>query len=168
MQTHQLLDLPLPQAAPILSPHPPAIPPPLPPSPTPSAFPRVKTLTLNPPTTKHPGHAVAFRIYDLDNTGHIERGEIQRFLAALLKDNPAIDLDNAHLDALIDSVRLALKPITACAHHTQRCADNRTRPSSCTDNKLNCFCFMLALAGCAGMVVLNQSGLFLCDYSRIT
>ncbi|KAL3148573.1 hypothetical protein ABBQ38_014006 [Trebouxia sp. C0009 RCD-2024] len=45
----------------------------------------------------------AFRIYDLDNTGHIERGEIQRFLAALLKDNPAIDLDDAHLSALIDN-----------------------------------------------------------------
>lgn len=44
----------------------------------------------------------AFRIYDLDNTGHIERGEIQRFLVALLKDNPAIDLDDAHLNALID------------------------------------------------------------------
>lgn len=49
-------------------------------------------------------HAVAFRIYDLDNTGHIERGEIQRFLVALLKDNPAIDLDDAHLNALIDQV----------------------------------------------------------------
>lgn len=52
------------------------------------------------------GHAVAFRIYDLDNTGYIERGEIQRFLAALLKDNPAIDLDDASLNALVDSVRL--------------------------------------------------------------
>lgn len=51
-----------------------------------------------------PGYAVAFRIYDLDNTGHIERGEIQRFLAALLKDNPAIDLDDAHVNALVDSV----------------------------------------------------------------
>lgn len=50
------------------------------------------------------GNAVAFRIYDLDNTGHIERGEIQRFLVALLKDNPAIDLDDAHLNALIDRV----------------------------------------------------------------
>lgn len=47
--------------------------------------------------------AFAFRIYDLDNTGHIERGEIQRFLVALLKDNPAIDLDDAHLNALIDN-----------------------------------------------------------------
>ena len=52
------------------------------------------------------GSAVAFRIYDLDNTGHIERGEIQRFLVALLKDNPAIDLDDAHLNALIDRVRI--------------------------------------------------------------
>ncbi len=55
------------------------------------------------------GHAVAFRIYDLDNTGHIERGEIQRFLVALLKDNPAIDLDDAHLNVLIDQV--------FCVHH---------------------------------------------------
>lgn len=55
------------------------------------------------------GHAVAFRIYDLDNTGHIERGEIQRFLVALLKDNPAIDLDDAHLSVLIDQV--------SCIHH---------------------------------------------------
>lgn len=55
------------------------------------------------------GNAVAFRIYDLDNTGHIERGEIQRFLAALLKDNPAIDLDDAHLSALIDNVNLSFR-----------------------------------------------------------
>ena len=52
------------------------------------------------------GCAVAFRIYDLDNTGHIERGEIQRFLVALLKDNPAIDLDDAHLNSLIDRVSM--------------------------------------------------------------
>lgn len=52
-----------------------------------------------------PTHAaVAFRIYDLDNTGHIERGEVQRFLAALLKDNPAIALDDAQLDAIMDAV----------------------------------------------------------------
>lgn len=57
-----------------------------------------------PSTTYVLEHAVAFRIYDLDNTGHIERGEIQRFLVALLKDNPAIDLDDAHLNALIDQV----------------------------------------------------------------
>jgi hypothetical protein len=55
------------------------------------------------------GRAVAFRIYDLDNTGHIERGEVQRFLVALLKDNPAIDLDDAHLNVLIDQV--------LCVHH---------------------------------------------------
>ena len=52
------------------------------------------------------GFAVAFRIYDLDNTGYIERGEIQRFLVALLKDNPAIDLDDAQLNMLITQVLL--------------------------------------------------------------
>ena len=49
-------------------------------------------------------HAVAFRMYDLDNTGYIERDEVQRFLVALLKDNPAIDLDDAQLNAIIDQV----------------------------------------------------------------
>ena len=47
-------------------------------------------------------HAVAFRMYDLDNTGYIERNEVQRFLVALLKDNPAIDLDDTQLNAIID------------------------------------------------------------------
>jgi serine/threonine-protein phosphatase 2B regulatory subunit len=44
----------------------------------------------------------AFRIYDLDNTGWIEPGEIKRFLGALLKDNPAIDLDDAQIQAVIE------------------------------------------------------------------
>lgn len=44
----------------------------------------------------------AFRIYDLDNTGWIEPGEIKRFLAALLKDNPAITLDEAEIDSIVD------------------------------------------------------------------
>ena len=43
-------------------------------------------------------------MYDLDNTGYIERDEVQRFLVALLKDNPAIDLDDAQLNAIIDQV----------------------------------------------------------------
>ena len=43
-------------------------------------------------------------MYDLDNTGYIERGEVQRFLVALLKDNPAIDLDDMQLNAIIDQV----------------------------------------------------------------
>ena len=62
------------------------------------------------------GHAVAFRIYDLDNTGHIERGEIPRFLVALLKDNPAIDLDDAHLNVLIDQVFCVLIPSPGRMH----------------------------------------------------
>lgn len=43
-------------------------------------------------------------MYDLDNTGYIERDEVQRFLVALLKDNPAIDLDDMQLNAIIDQV----------------------------------------------------------------
>ncbi|DBA92663.1 TPA: hypothetical protein ACH3X1_002875 [Trebouxia sp. C0004] len=63
----------------------------------------VRALSVFHPNAPAPEKAdFAFRIYDLDNTGHIERGEVQRFLAALLKDNPAIDLDNAHLNVLID------------------------------------------------------------------
>ena len=49
-------------------------------------------------------HAVAFRIYDLDNTGWIEPGEIKRFLAALLQDNPAITLNDADIDRVVDQV----------------------------------------------------------------
>eukprot|EP00891_Asterochloris_glomerata_P007358 jgi/Astpho2/7358/fgenesh1_pm.00114_%23_6_t len=46
--------------------------------------------------------AFAFRIYDLDNTGHIERDEVKRFLTALLKDNPAIALDDDQLETIMD------------------------------------------------------------------
>ena len=49
--------------------------------------------------------AVAFHIYDLDNTGWIEPGEIKRFLAALLQDNPAITLSEAEIDRIVDQVR---------------------------------------------------------------
>ena len=104
------------------------------------------------PPTKHPGHAVAFRIYDLDNTGHIERGEIQRFLAALLKDNPAIDLDDAHLNALVDSVRLALQPIAACAHHIQRYTDSRTHHVMSMNIKLHTQAELLLLHACSSWV----------------
>ncbi|KAK9815125.1 hypothetical protein WJX73_008177 [Symbiochloris irregularis] len=45
---------------------------------------------------------LAFRIYDLDNTGWIEPGEIKRFLSALLSDNPAIKLSEEDIDQLVD------------------------------------------------------------------
>ena len=48
--------------------------------------------------------AVAFRIYDLDHTGYIEPSEVQRLLAALLSDNPAIDLSEAELQSIIEQV----------------------------------------------------------------
>ncbi|KAK9861804.1 hypothetical protein WJX84_009388 [Apatococcus fuscideae] len=46
--------------------------------------------------------AFAFRIYDLDHTGYIEPSEVQRLLAALLSDNPAIDLSEAELQSIIE------------------------------------------------------------------
>ncbi|KAK9819120.1 hypothetical protein WJX74_004471 [Apatococcus lobatus] len=46
--------------------------------------------------------AFAFRIYDLDCTGSIEPGEVKRFLVALLKDNPAIELSEVELQSIID------------------------------------------------------------------
>ena len=48
--------------------------------------------------------AVAFRIYDLDNTGSINQGEVQRLLAALLADNPALDLDEAAIHKIVQQV----------------------------------------------------------------
>jgi hypothetical protein len=50
-------------------------------------------------------HAVAFRIYDLDGTGDIQRSEVKRLLVALLKENPDISLDESSLDMIIDQVR---------------------------------------------------------------
>ncbi|KAK9838312.1 hypothetical protein WJX81_003861 [Elliptochloris bilobata] len=45
--------------------------------------------------------AFAFRIYDLDNTGSINQGEVQRLLAALLADNPALDLDEGAIHNIV-------------------------------------------------------------------
>ncbi|KAK9817735.1 hypothetical protein WJX72_001413 [[Myrmecia] bisecta] len=44
----------------------------------------------------------AFRLYDLGTTGAIERGEVMRFLVALLSDNPAISLDESELESIIN------------------------------------------------------------------
>lgn len=48
--------------------------------------------------------AVAFRIYDLDNTGSINQGEVQRLLAALLADNPALELDEGAIHNIVEQV----------------------------------------------------------------
>ena len=50
--------------------------------------------------------AVAFYIYDLDNTGYIEPDEIKRFLAELLRDNPNIILDSTEIDEIVEKVVL--------------------------------------------------------------
>ena len=49
--------------------------------------------------------AVAFKIYDLDQTGYIEPGEVKRLMAALLHDNPAIALSDAEISSIVDQVR---------------------------------------------------------------
>ncbi len=48
--------------------------------------------------------AVAFRIYDLDETGDIQPGELKRLLVALLHNNPDIALDDAVIKQLVDQV----------------------------------------------------------------
>lgn len=49
-------------------------------------------------------HAVAFRIYDLKDTGVIEKDEVKRLLTQLLQDNPAIDLSDNEVDAIVEQV----------------------------------------------------------------
>ena len=51
--------------------------------------------------------AVAFSIYDLDNTSYIEPGEVNRLMGALLKENPSINLGDEEIDGIIDQVGLA-------------------------------------------------------------
>ena len=48
--------------------------------------------------------AVAFKIYDLNDTGNIEKDEVKRLLVALLQDNPAIDLTEAEIEAIVEQV----------------------------------------------------------------
>ena len=52
-------------------------------------------------------HAVAFKIYDLNDTGNIEKDEVQRLLVALLQDNPAIDLTEDEIEAIVEQVHPA-------------------------------------------------------------
>ena len=56
--------------------------------------------------------AVAFRIYDLDNTGSINQGEVQRLLAALLADNPALELDEGAIHNIVEQVPAGM-PLSA-------------------------------------------------------
>jgi serine/threonine-protein phosphatase 2B regulatory subunit len=47
--------------------------------------------------------AFAFRMYDLGRTGAIEPGEVRRLLGGLIRDNPALSLSEADVDALVDA-----------------------------------------------------------------
>ncbi len=49
-------------------------------------------------------HTVSFRVYDIGNTGNIDRSEIKQFLVALIQDNPDLALDESALDQIIDQV----------------------------------------------------------------
>ena len=48
--------------------------------------------------------AVAFHIYDLNDSSVIEKDEVQRLLVALLQDNPAIDLTEDEIEQIVDQV----------------------------------------------------------------
>ncbi len=48
--------------------------------------------------------SVAFKIYDLKDTGVIEKDEVKRLLVQLLQDNPAIDLTDDEIDAIVEQV----------------------------------------------------------------
>lgn len=53
---------------------------------------------------------VSFRVYDIGNTGSIDRSEIKQFLVALIQDNPDLALDEAAVDSIIDQVRFFTAP----------------------------------------------------------
>jgi Ca2+-binding EF-hand superfamily protein len=56
--------------------------------------------------------AVAFRIYDLNDSGVIEKEEVQRLLVALLQDNPAIDLSEAEIQLIVEQARRMQGPLS--------------------------------------------------------
>jgi hypothetical protein len=59
-----------------------------------------------PPPHVHPqpaAAAVAFRIYDLGNTGAIDRSEVRTMLVAMLKEDATMRLPDAALERIIDS-----------------------------------------------------------------
>ena len=45
----------------------------------------------------------SFRMYDLGRTGAIEPGEVRRLLGGLVRDNPALSLSDADVEALVDA-----------------------------------------------------------------
>lgn len=57
---------------------------------------------LLPLTARVQPAAVAFRVYDLDDTGYIEPDEVKRFLADLLRENPSIILDDSEIDDIVE------------------------------------------------------------------
>ncbi len=62
-------------------------------------------------------YAVAFKIYDLNNTGVIEKDEVKRLLIQLLQDNPAIDLTDDEVDTIVEQV--LLQHLLSCHSHKE-------------------------------------------------
>ena len=48
---------------------------------------------------------VAFKVYDLGNTGTIDHNEISALLIAMLKENPALKLPESVLEKIVDQAR---------------------------------------------------------------
>lgn len=46
--------------------------------------------------------AVAFKIYDINQSGAIEPPELKRFLVAIMADNPDIHLDDEALNKIVE------------------------------------------------------------------
>lgn len=74
---------------------------------------------LGPECQSQAFRAVAFSIYDLDNTNYIEPYEVQRFLAALLKENPSIRLEDSQIDEIVQQVntRIFLLHLVGCKQY---------------------------------------------------
>lgn len=73
---------------------------------------------------------VAFRVYDLDNTGDIQPGEVKRLLVALLHGNPEMALDDATIEQIVDQVHHVLMAGTSdCRSAYQHHLDSAKRPA---------------------------------------
>lgn len=57
---------------------------------------------FHPAASSEEKQSFAFRLYDLDGTGAIERGEVKDMLHALMRDNPKLNLPESALDRIID------------------------------------------------------------------
>ena len=66
--------------------------------------------------------AVAFKIYDLKDTGVIEQDEVKRLLAALLQENPAIDLNDREIDDIVNQVYVCILLDNSKAHSSSSSA----------------------------------------------